>query len=140
MTRLIIITFFLIAGKAFGQPTLSSFTATQQAQIKAYSRWQAKQSSDSVKATLTPITKGTIDSLVNFAKLYKLQQTRQDSASTALKIITANVTAIQGSYATSTEISTLKSSILETQATLKIINDLISNIKKWIEMGALINF
>lgn len=140
MSKLFILTIFLLSGKCFAQPSLSAFTATQQAQIKAYTQWQGKKSADSVKATLTPITKGTVDSLVNFAKLYKAQQGRQDSASIALKSISTTVSTIQGSYVTSTETGAIKASVTELQTKQQATADLVAAIKLWVDRVSLINF
>lgn len=124
-------------------PSLSSFTATQQAQIKSYSAWQARQSADSIKITilnlLMPVTKGTADSLSKFASLYKALQAKDDSSfkiAAALKIrIDSSVNALKliNSNISTMDIELLKKTVNEVLSKQQLTDGIIAIIKEWMD-------
>lgn len=148
---LILFIIFLMSGKCYCQPSLPAFTSAQQSQIRAYIQWQSKQSADSVKGTiinsLMPVTKGTADSLLKFASLYKSLQSkddsidklitalkvRTDSAATALKLITSTIATIQGSFVTTTQTAAINASIAEVVSKQQLTADMVAILNAWME-------
>lgn len=144
-------TLISVASMAQAEPSLSLFSTAQQAQIKAHDRWQGKKSADSVKTTIissfVTTTKGTADSLVNFAALYKALQAkddaltktdatlkdRNDSAAIVLKGFTSIISTIQGGYVTKSTTDAINASVQAAQAKLNTTADLAAAIKAWMD-------